>query len=70
MITIKPYMIGEDQYIDLPKEFNFKGSEVEISRDGDDVILREKPIAEEKDNTVIEQSTDLTIELNEGKSSK
>ena len=70
MITIKPYMIGEDQYISLPKEFNFKGSEVEISRDGDDVILREKSITEEKDNPVIEQSKDLTIDLNEGKSSK
>ncbi len=54
MPTIKPYMIGEDQYIDLPEEFNFKGSEVEIFRNGNEVILREKPITAEQANTVIE----------------
>ena len=71
MPTIKPYMIGEDQYIDLPEEFNFKGSEVEIFRNGDEVILREKPIAAEQANTAIEQiPTDLSVEVKEDKSPK
>lgn len=47
MPTIKPYMIEEDQYIDLPEEFNFKGTEVEIFRNGNEVILREKTTTEQ-----------------------
>lgn len=71
MPTIKPYMIGEDQYIDLPEEFSFKGSEVEIFRNGDEVILREKPITAEQANIVIEQMpNDLLVELKEDKPPK
>lgn len=37
-------MIGRSQAIHLPKEFCFEGTEVEIFRRGDEVILREKPV--------------------------
>ncbi|AWL29802.1 AbrB/MazE/SpoVT family DNA-binding domain-containing protein [Acinetobacter defluvii] len=71
MLTIKPYMIGEDQYIDLPEEFNFKGSEVEIFRNGDEVILREKPITAEQANIgIVQIPTDLSAEVKEDKSPK
>jgi antitoxin VapB len=34
---------GNSQAVRLPKEFRFKGKEVEIFRRGEEVILREKP---------------------------
>lgn len=71
MPIIKPYTSGEDQYIDLPEEFNFKGAEIEIFRIGDEVILREKLITAEQTNTVIEKTpTDLPVELKENKLQK
>lgn len=33
---------GDTQTVRLPKEFRFNGSEIEVIRDGDLVILREK----------------------------
>ncbi len=60
------YMIEEDQYIDLLEEFNFKGAEIEIFRNGNEVILREKLITVEQANPVIEQiSTDLSVDIAE-----
>ena len=44
MTTAKVFMIGRSQAIRLPKEFRFEGTEVEIFRRGDEVILREKPV--------------------------
>ncbi|QOW48895.1 MULTISPECIES: antitoxin [unclassified Acinetobacter] len=44
MSTSKVFMTGRSQTIHLPKEFRFKGKEVEIFRRGDEVILREKPV--------------------------
>lgn len=44
MSTAKVFMTGRSQAIRLPKEFRFEGTEVEIFRRGDDVILREKPV--------------------------
>ena len=44
MTTAKVFMSGRSQSVRLPKEFRFEGTEVEIFRRGDDVILREKPV--------------------------
>jgi len=44
MTTAKVFMNGRSQAVRLPKEFRFEGTEVEIFRRGDDVILREKPV--------------------------
>ena len=44
MTTAKVFMSGRSQAVRLPKEFRFEGTEVEIFRLGDEVILREKPV--------------------------
>jgi len=44
MTTTKVFMTGRSQAVRLPKEFRFEGTEVEIFRRGDEVILREKPV--------------------------
>ena len=44
MTTAKVFMTGLSQAVRLPKEFRFEGTEVEIFRRGDEVILREKPV--------------------------
>ena len=44
MTTAKVFMTGRSQAVRLPKEFRFEGTEVEIFRRGDVVILREKPV--------------------------
>ena len=43
MTTAKVFRSGNSQALRLPKEFRFKGKEVEIFRRGEEVILREKP---------------------------
>ncbi len=43
MTTAKIFRSGNSQALRLPKEFRFKGKEVEIFRRGDEVVLREKP---------------------------
>ena len=42
MTTAKVFMTGRSQAVRLPKEFRFKGTEVEIFRRGDEVIQLEK----------------------------
>jgi antitoxin VapB len=42
MTTAKVFQSGNSQAVRLPKQFRFKGSEVEIYRRGDEVVLREK----------------------------
>jgi antitoxin VapB len=37
----KVFQSGNSQAIRLPKEFRFAGKEVEISRRGDEIVLRE-----------------------------
>ena len=44
MTTAKVFMTGRSQAVRLRKEFRFEGTEVEIFRRGDEVILREKPV--------------------------
>lgn len=43
MATAKIFQSGNSQAVRLPKEFRFKSKEVEITRRGDEVVLREKP---------------------------
>jgi len=42
MTKAKVFTSGNSQAIRLPKEFRFSSAEVEISRRGDEVILRER----------------------------
>ena len=43
MATARVFKSGNSQAVRLPKAFRLKGPEVEISRRGDEVVLREKP---------------------------
>ena len=42
MATAKVFKSGNSQAVRLPKQFRLKSKEVEISRRGDDIVLREK----------------------------
>jgi antitoxin VapB len=42
MGTARVFRSGNSQAVRLPKQFRFKGKEVEIFRRGDEVVLREK----------------------------
>jgi antitoxin VapB len=42
MKTARVFKSGNSQAIRLPKDYRFNGSEVEIYRRGDEVVLREK----------------------------
>ncbi len=37
------FQSGNSQAVRLPKEFRFKTDQVEIFRQGDDIVLRERP---------------------------
>jgi antitoxin VapB len=37
------FQSGNSQAVRLPKEFRFKSDQVEIFRQGDDIVLRERP---------------------------
>lgn len=42
MATAKVFRSGNSQALRLPKEFRFRGKEVDIFRRGNEIILREK----------------------------
>lgn len=42
MATARLFKSGNSQAVRLPKQFRFRGDEVEIFRRGDEVVLREK----------------------------
>jgi antitoxin VapB len=42
MATTKVFKSGNSQAVRLPKQFQFRGKEVEIFRRGNEVVLREK----------------------------
>jgi antitoxin VapB len=42
MTTAKVFRSGNSQAVRLPKQYRFKGKEVEIFRRGNEVVLREK----------------------------
>lgn len=43
MPTAKIFKSGNSQALRIPKEFALKGSEVEIFRRGDEIVIRETP---------------------------
>jgi antitoxin VapB len=56
--TAKLFTTGRSQAVRLPKEFRFEGSEVFIRKEGDEVILSEKPVSWEDFFTSCERPTD------------
>jgi len=42
MATARVFRSGNSQAVRLPKQFRLKSKEVEISRRGDEIVLREK----------------------------
>ncbi|ANG99983.1 MULTISPECIES: type II toxin-antitoxin system antitoxin VapB [Leptospira] len=66
MNKAKIFKNGDSQAIRLPKDYRFKGKEVYIRRDGDNVILT--PINDAVDrfwNTVNSFSDDLILDRNQ-----
>jgi len=43
MATARVFKSGNSQAVRLPKAFRLKGPEVEITRRGEEIVLREKP---------------------------
>lgn len=43
MTFARVFQSGNSQAVRLPKEFRFKSDQVEIFRQGDDIVLRERP---------------------------
>ena len=43
MTTARVFQSGNSQAVRLPKEFRFRSDQVEIFRQGDDIVLRERP---------------------------
>ena len=56
--TAKLFTTGRSQAVRLPKEFRFESSEVFIRREGNEVILSEKPASWENFFTSSERPTD------------
>lgn len=56
MATAKVFRSGNSQAVRLPKQFRLTGTEVEIFRRGDEIVLREKP-------TSLARAVDLLCEL-------
>ena len=44
MSTARVFKSGNSQAVRLPKEFQLDVTEVEIFRQGDDIVLRKKPV--------------------------
>ncbi len=43
MTTTRIFQSGNSQAVRLPKEFRFNAEQVEIFRQGNDIVLRERP---------------------------
>ncbi len=43
MLTTKVFRSGNSQAVRIPKKFQFRSKQVEITRRGDEVVLREQP---------------------------
>lgn len=43
MTFARVFQSGNSQAVRLPKEFRFEADQVEIFRQGDDIVLRERP---------------------------
>jgi antitoxin VapB len=60
MATARVFRSGNSQAVRLPKEFRLSGSEVEIFRRGDEIVLREKVVGMAR---AFELLADLTDDL-------
>ena len=45
MATARVFQSGNSQAVRLPKEFRLSSDRVEIFRQGDDIVLRERPVS-------------------------
>lgn len=61
MATAKIFKSGNSQAVRLPKQFRFKSAEVEITRRGDEVVLRELP----KRRRGLEEVFDILVSMPE-----
>jgi antitoxin VapB len=59
MPTAKVFRSGNSQAVRLPKQFRFKGKEVEIFRRGNEIVLRERS------NDDMRRALELIMELPE-----
>ena len=45
MTYARVFQSGNSQAVRLPKEFRFSAAQVEIFRQGNDIVLRERPVS-------------------------
>jgi antitoxin VapB len=45
MTTARIFQSGNSQAVRLPKEFRFDSDQVEIFRQGNDIVLRQRPVS-------------------------
>lgn len=58
MNTARVFRSGNSQAVRLPKQFRLKGSEVEIFRQGNDIVLRERDVNLERAFEIIAELPD------------
>jgi len=56
--TARVFRSGNSQAVRLPKQFRLKGSEVEIFRQGNDIVLRERDVNLERAFEIIAELPD------------
>lgn len=62
MATAKVFKSGNSQAVRLPKAFRLKGPEVEITRRGDEIVLRQLP----KPKRGLEELFEVIVSMPEG----
>ena len=62
LATAKVFKSGNSQAVRLPKAFRFKGPEVEITRRGDEIVLREMARRKKRG---LEEAYDILISMPE-----
>ncbi len=67
MATAKVFRSGNSQAVRLPKQFRLKSKEVEISRRGDEIVLREKAGGMERAFELIASLPEEILHIRRGK---
>ena len=67
MATAKVFRSGNSQAVRLPKQFRLKSKEVEISRRGDEIVLREKSGGMERAFELIASLPEEILHIRRGK---
>ncbi len=67
MATAKVFRSGNSQAVRLPKQFRLKSKEVEISRRGDEIVLREKTGGMERAFELIASLPEEILHIRRGK---